>query len=573
MSDLPRLLLCSFDVVPGPTGSSRRLTEYLRGLADHFHVVVLTVKTPDHPHIEKVHGARLLRVPVGNGDLGARVQAFDRAVRRQIDSEEYALVHFTDPFGGYGLCEEREDHGYKLVYDAQTFPSQELRHTHPQLEGDRRFLARVRRQELFCLMNADRVITGSRVTRGFIHSLGVPKELVRVIRQPVDLHAYDNAGPRPPRAGTALRLGYVGSQTGWQGLQTLLRGMALALRKVPVHLTLCGPGHPVWQPVLEDLVNELALGSVVRFHPPVPHAELPAVLATFDVGVIPLDDGNRNRGQGGPLAKSGEYLAAGLPVIASDLPLTRELLPAQATRFHAPGDPEDIADLLVELAGDEALRERLAEAARAAAKSTHDGDLARSELLDLYRDVAGLEPLLRADALHELHTPSGIGTPTRRITRPEGIEPGDLQVTDPEVRAAAVASPAARPRLSVRHSSHTEDARRRRDEEAPDLVEPVLELEPIPDAEPLVEAELIEVSELEDPAALEIADDAVLEPVPDHEIFEDAAIDPWLAQLVHGWCPPEGAQFARPTPPTNFPGREGPPPPTVPTLPRSGGEG
>ena len=83
MSDLPRLLLCSFDVLPSPSGSSRRLTEYLKALPDRFTVVVLSAKTPDHSHIEKYQGARLLRVPVGSGDLVSRIQAFERAVRRR----------------------------------------------------------------------------------------------------------------------------------------------------------------------------------------------------------------------------------------------------------------------------------------------------------------------------------------------------------------------------------------------------------------------------------------------------------------------------------------------------------
>jgi hypothetical protein len=50
-----------------------------------------------------------------------------------------------------------------------------------------------------------------------------------------------------------------------------------------------------------------------------------------------------------------------------------------------------------------------------------------------------------------------------------------------------------------------------------------------------------------------------------------SALDPWFAQVAHGYCPPEGAQFARHTPPTNFPGRDEeptdpsrvPPPPTL----------
>ncbi len=35
-----------------------------------------------------------------------------------------------------------------------------------------------------------------------------------------------------------------------------------------------------------------------------------------------------------------------------------------------------------------------------------------------------------------------------------------------------------------------------------------------------------------------------------------SAIDPWLAQLVHGYCPPEADLFDRHTPPTTMPGRD-----------------
>ncbi|MFN7134925.1 MAG: glycosyltransferase, partial [Myxococcales bacterium] len=166
--DLPKVLYCSFDVIPEPSGTSVRATEFLRGLDGVFTVDALTAKTPDHSHIERYHGARLLRVPVGSGDLPARAQAFERAVRRQLESDEYQLVHFTDPYGGYALCELKSQYNFKLVYEVVGFPSIEIKYTHPHLEGDRRFVARLRRQELFCLMNADCVVVGSQVTAAMV---------------------------------------------------------------------------------------------------------------------------------------------------------------------------------------------------------------------------------------------------------------------------------------------------------------------------------------------------------------------------------------------------------------------
>jgi glycosyltransferase involved in cell wall biosynthesis len=413
LSDLPRLLLCSFDVIPGPSGSARRLTEYLKALPDRFTVVVLSAKTPDHSHIEKYQGARLLRVPVGSGDLVSRIQAFERAVRRQLESEEYALAHFTDPFGGYVLCEQKGDYGYRLIYEAQTFPSQDLRYTHPQTEGDKRFLAKVRRQELFCLMNADLVVTGSQTTRDYIQSLGASTEQIRLIRSPVDLEPYTPEVLGEPD-GQPMRLMYLGSQAGWQGLPTLLRALALAIEQgVEVKLTLVGPRNPDWQPHLEDLSRELGIQEHVEFQPPVLHDDLAKVLALGDVGVLPLEDVDRNRLQGGPLAKVSEYFAAGRPVIAADLPVTREMIPDATALFHPPGDSRALANRIIELAQDVPQRLELGRQARAFAEKELDAGRIRGQVLDLYDELLGHQTPVGPPS--EMPIPTMTGTPTNRI--------------------------------------------------------------------------------------------------------------------------------------------------------------
>ncbi|WP_426746689.1 glycosyltransferase [Myxococcus faecalis] len=446
MSDLPRLLLCSFDVIPGPSGSSRRLTEYLKALPDRFSVVVLSAKTPDHSHIEKYQGARLLRVPVGSGDLASRIQAFERAVRRQLESEDYALAHFTDPFGGYALCELKGDYGYRLIYEAQTFPSQELRYTHPQTEGDRRFLSKVRRQELFCLMNADRIITGSETTRSYIQSLGASEELIRVVRAPVDL------GPFSPDVlgapdGEPLRLMYLGSHVGWQGLPTLLRAVALAAKQVEVRLTLVGAQHPDWQPHLDELVKELGLKDQVEFQPPVHHDDVAKVLALADVGVLALDDVERNRLQGGPLAKVSEYCAAGRPIIAADLPVCRELIPADAAVFFPVGDSQAMAARIVELARDVPRRIELGQRAREHAESALDAGVIRGQLLDIYDSLLDKRSVpVSGRSEDDLPAATMVtGTPTSRLASLLPPDSGRIKIPQPAKRDPVEEKPAEPP--------------------------------------------------------------------------------------------------------------------------------
>jgi glycosyltransferase involved in cell wall biosynthesis len=387
VSDLPRLLLCCFDVIPAPTANSRRMTEYIKGLSDRYQVVVLTVKTPDHTHIERYHGARLLRVPVGSGDLAARVQAFDRAVRRQLDSEEYVMVHFFDPFGGYALCERRSDFGYKLVYDACSLPSVDLPFLVSEAEANRRFIAKVRRQELFCLMNADVVIVANELTRDFVAGLGVPREQVQVLPAPVDLALYDPKVMGVPDA-TPMKLLHLGNQSNAQDFSTLLEAMQLALQTVDVRLTILGPKVEEHQARLEEQVAALKLTGKVDFQPPVTHDDLHKVLAAADVGLLTLADVERNSRVGSPLSRLGEYLAAGRPVIAADVAAARALLPDDGVVLYRPQDKHSLADAIVSLATEPNRRVKLGAAARAASLD-RDAPKIRADLVAIYMALSG----------------------------------------------------------------------------------------------------------------------------------------------------------------------------------------
>jgi glycosyltransferase involved in cell wall biosynthesis len=63
-----------------------------------------------------------------------------------------------------------------------------------------------------------------------------------------------------------------------------------------------------------------------------------------------------------------EAQAAGVPVVASDLPVLREFLtPGEDCLMAPPGDPPALVAALVRAAGDDALRRRLVAAGRVTA--------------------------------------------------------------------------------------------------------------------------------------------------------------------------------------------------------------
>ena len=97
----------------------------------------------------------------------------------------------------------------------------------------------------------------------------------------------------------------------------------------------------------------------------VPYDQVPGVLAGASVALLPLPDEPVARLFTSPL-KLFDYMAAGVPIVASDLPALREVLRHEENALLArPGDPDAFADAVRRLLADPALAARLGAQARA----------------------------------------------------------------------------------------------------------------------------------------------------------------------------------------------------------------
>jgi glycosyltransferase involved in cell wall biosynthesis len=155
-----------------------------------------------------------------------------------------------------------------------------------------------------------------------------------------------------------------------QGAPAPARGCELLLasmRSLPgSHLVFLGDPEPGYSAVLRRRIDEHQLQDRVTLLPSVPLEELLAHTAEADVGVTLLQDTCENHRLALP-NKLFEYIAAGVPVVASALPETQRLVERYAIGWCAkPGDLAWLTDALsVALAerDDPALRERLVRAA------------------------------------------------------------------------------------------------------------------------------------------------------------------------------------------------------------------
>jgi glycosyltransferase involved in cell wall biosynthesis len=212
--------------------------------------------------------------------------------------------------------------------------------------------------------------------RGF----GVDAARLHVIPNPTDLRRFT---PRPAGTGDGpLTLVFLGRLEAVKNLPGLLRGFALAAAGLQLRLRLYGEGPE--RPVLTALVRQLGLADRVTLMGRTD--DVPGALRQADAYV------QASHHEGAPAAV-GEAMAAGLPLLLSDIPAHRSMIHAGREGLLFPAqDPAALAEAIRRLASDTAARERMGRQAR----QTAERELALERWVE--REVALYTQLLHGQA-------------------------------------------------------------------------------------------------------------------------------------------------------------------------------
>lgn len=404
---MARVLYSAFDVVPSPKGASTHIQHFVGGLSAAGHEVLLV--TPQAPGLgdeDEFAGARLLRVgQAGSADSQAqpreaasphaagvwsrgnfleRALDFGEQVARLCESEgPFDVAHYRSVWSGLGVLISRERLGHVTVFEANSLPSVELPFHYPDLLGAP-VLEKIRRLERTLLAESDALVCVSRVSRAFLASRGAPLRRIEVIPNGVDPEAFQPS-PLPSLDGRVPLVLYVGTLADWQGLSVVVDALPRVLQHRPVHLRIVGRGRSRQRKDLLRRVRRLGLLEHVSFEPGRPHHEVPALIAEADVCVAPLAYNERNVVQGCCPLKVLEYLACGRPLVASNLPVVRELVREEKEALLVPPDaPEALAAALLRVLHDPHLARRLAERGARRVRAQFTWQRAQERLLRLY---------------------------------------------------------------------------------------------------------------------------------------------------------------------------------------------
>ena len=382
---MPRVLYTAFDIVPSPKGASTHILHNIRGLVNsHFDVHLLTPNDGLLPPEDTVEGARVTRV---SQDLSknflARAIHFGKAVLAHLTLHPgYDVVHYRNIWDGLVVAQNKKRFGYKTLFEVNGVPSIELKYHYPGI--DTNLLSKIKEQEIATLHLSDAIICPSNVTREYIVSLGLDRKRVTVIPNGVSPSDF-SPSPLPDRKCRVPVLLYIGTLADWQGLDIVIKALPRILQQQAVRLHIIGRGRSRQRKLLAKQIRKLGVEEHVIVQPAVPHHEVPAVIAQSDISLAPLGLNDRNVTQGACPIKVLEYMASSRPLIASNIPIVRELVREDIDGLlFSPNDPEDLARQVLTLLNDYELSKRLADSATERALTKFTWHEAQKKLIKVY---------------------------------------------------------------------------------------------------------------------------------------------------------------------------------------------
>ena len=320
-----------------------------------------------------IHGVPIVALRTKARNRLERMAQRPRAAYRAAVALDADVYHFHDPeFLPYGVRLARR--GKRVVYDAHEDVPVQMRHKDwipgPARAGAARAFARF---EAACVSRIDGVVTPSVIAL---------ERLRRRQPRTILLANYPRLDEIVPAARWSDRVraaGYVGGITHVRGARELVEAMAY----VDGELHLAGPFIP---PALRPELERSPGWQHVRYAGRLARTEIAALLARIKVGVIPLHP-IANYVDAYPV-KLFEYLAAGLPIVATDVPRWRAVLEAHDCGVSVPfGATRQLGEAIAGLLDDDERARAMGERARKAAEEHYSWETQAAGLAGLYEEL------------------------------------------------------------------------------------------------------------------------------------------------------------------------------------------
>ncbi len=389
VQELPQSLYAAFDTYPAPKGAAVHIREFAQTLFAHLKKGLLLVLGNDELPVWQIEeNCEIRRLASTEDNYLQRAMAFSDFVAEHAHSlrKNLKIAHFRDPWGGIPILDA--NHGnFKTVYEVNALPSIELPARYNGLGS--KTLEKIRELEKRCWLEADAIVCPSKILKECLINLGAECGKITII--PNGAQIIDNTSPIRPAMAPESYLIYFGAVQSWQGIEVLFKAMTFLQDLQHLNLVMCVSGNKPRLKYLQKLAERLNIAHRVIWQFKLSQQELQPWINSAAVSVAPLVECSRNLVQGCCPIKIIESMASGVPVIASDMPVVRELLEHNQTGWLVrPDRPSELARAIRILDSHPEERQKIGNAARTKAIAELSWETSAQALKKVYLSLQSL---------------------------------------------------------------------------------------------------------------------------------------------------------------------------------------
>ncbi len=205
-----------------------------------------------------------------------------------------------------------------------------------------------------------------------------------VVHYPIDVAAFQPADGPEEAGNRPFRVGYAGRLVPEKGVDDLVHAVAQVREQQPVELLIAGDG-PQKKRLLALVAGLPGMAEAVRWAE-VPHDQMADWYRSLDVLVLPSRSTPRWKEQFGRVL--GEAMACGVPVVGSNSGFIPEFIEStQGGLLYPEGDVGALAEAILKLSGDAALRREMGQRGRERVVALYSVEAVASKLVELIRSV------------------------------------------------------------------------------------------------------------------------------------------------------------------------------------------
>jgi glycosyltransferase involved in cell wall biosynthesis len=377
-------IYAAFDVYPSYKGAATHISQMVDTLSTEFEEVTVYSL-----------GLNDIEVPGSNSNIVyerflpaesnylKRSSAYSSWLSQELRKKDIIeLAHFRDLWSALAIMEHSGI--VHTVYEVNAFLPVELPYRYPGISQKTR--SRIDKLEMQCMQECDVIICPSMVIKKNLIKRGILNEKIHVVtngaqvpdhyEKPADIEVPDQF------------IIYFGALQPWQGVDQLIKAMGYLKDYPDLKLVIAASQKSRYAKALLKLVEKLELDDRIYWYFLLEKDELNYLIHKALISIAPLTECSRNLEQGCSPIKIFESMANGTAVLASDLPVTREIISDKVNgKLLRPDRPAELARGIRLLLDNPDLRKKIASNGRETVINNFSWEKIKESLTGIYKNI------------------------------------------------------------------------------------------------------------------------------------------------------------------------------------------